>query len=213
MRSPWQGDGRPGDSGSQGDSGQGDAARPIAGASQAGPIPRRGTDRVERASGLVLRVLAVVLLVGAVLTAISLRGDGLAQAAREATEKHQVTATLVEAAQMPIALDPSSSASGTLATWTGPDGSAHRESVVVIGPRPAGSTVPIWVDRAGTPSPPPVDVVQASVTAAMSGLLMLVVGGLVLYVVRAGVRARCAVVNHRRWAREWSLYEPLWSGR
>ncbi|WP_446686497.1 Rv1733c family protein, partial [Pseudonocardia pini] len=123
--------------------------------------------------------------------------------------------TLTAAAEIPIGVDQAgaTAAGTTQATWSGPDGSAHAGPIPVPAPQPAGSTVPIWVDRQGAPAPPPVDRTQAAVTAVVGGVLVLLAGGLALFGVRALVRARCAAANHRAWSREWAFYEPLWSNR
>jgi hypothetical protein len=183
----------------------------------ADPLPRRRTDVAERAVNGLVAVAAVVAVVVAVLVSVSLHGSGVRQVASDAVDRAQVSAVLLESAESPLGVDASmaaGAAGGTVeATWTGPDGSAHTGAVPVLGPQQAGAVVPIWVDRAGALAAPPVTDVQAAVTAVVGGLLVLLVAALVLIGLRSAVRARCAALNHRAWAREWALYEPRWSGR
>ncbi|WP_345425433.1 Rv1733c family protein [Pseudonocardia xishanensis] len=177
-------------------------------------MPRRFTDRVERAVSGFVGVGAVVVAVLAFVAALSLHGSGMAQVANDRVDRVQVDAVLTAPVEMPLSFDSTAGGSGSVpATWTGPTGGAHAGLIPVLGPRAAGDTVPVWVDRAGEIAPPPVDAVQARVTATVGGLLVALAGALVLLGIRAAVRARCAVVNHRAWEREWALHEPRWSGR
>ncbi|WP_443719785.1 Rv1733c family protein [Pseudonocardia terrae] len=179
-------------------------------------IPRRATDRVESVVSWVLGVLVLVLVAVAVLTGLQLHTNGMEQARADAVDRVSVDATLLQPVDGAMGMD---AASGTTqvtapATWTAADGTPRTGAVPVLGSQPAGSTVPVWVDRSsGAIAPPPVDALQAGVTAVVGGVLVLLVGALVLLGVRALVRARCAARNHAAWAREWALYEPLWSGR
>jgi hypothetical protein len=181
----------------------------------ADPFPRRRTDLAERAVNALVAVAAVVAVVVAVLVSVSLHGRGVRQAANDAVDRAQVSALLLESADSPLGVDASMATGGgtVQATWTGPDGSEHRGTVPVVGPQQAGSVVPIWVDRSGALAAPPVSEAQAAVTAVVGGLLVLLVAALMLVGLRAAVRARCAALNHRAWAREWAVYEPRWSGR
>ena len=179
-------------------------------------IPRRVTDRVESAASWILGVLGLVLVAVAVLTGMQLHGNGLEQARADAVNRVSVEATLLEPVDGAIGVDAAASTTQVTApaSWTAPDGSARTGTVPVLGSQPAGSTVPVWVDRSsGAIAPPPVDALQAGVTGVVGGLLVLLVGVLVLLGLRAVVRARCAARNHAAWAREWARYEPLWSGR
>ncbi|MCE0767712.1 hypothetical protein LWC35_33165 [Pseudonocardia kujensis] len=161
-------------------------------------------------------MLGLVLVAVAVVTGLQLHGNGLEQARADAVDRVSVDATLLQPVDGAIGMD---AAAGTTqvtvpATWAAPDGTPRTGTVPVLGSQPAGSTVPVWVDRtSGAIAPPPVDALQAGVTAVVGGLLVLLVGVLVLLGLRAVVRARCAARNHAAWAREWALYEPLWSGR
>ncbi|MFR9801405.1 hypothetical protein ACL02T_03760 [Pseudonocardia sp. RS010] len=179
-------------------------------------IPRRRTDRVESAASWVLGVLGLVLVVVAVLTGLRLHGNGLEQARSDAVSRISVDATLLAPVDGAIGVEAAWGAAQVAApaSWVGPDGTPRTGTVPVLGAQPAGSVVRVWVDRtSGAIAPPPVDALQAGVTAVVGGLLVLLVGGLALLGLRALVRARCAAANHAAWTREWALYEPRWSGR
>lgn len=179
-------------------------------------IPRRTTDRVESAASWVLGVLGLVLVALAALTGMQLHGNGVEQARADAVNRVSVDATLLQPVEGAIGVDTAAGAMQVTApaTWVAPDGTPRTGTVPVLGAQPAGSTVPVWVDRtSGAIAPPPVDELQAGVTAVVGAVLVLLVGILVLLGLRALVHARCAARNHAAWAREWALYEPLWSGR
>lgn len=204
MRSPWPGpDEQPRET-------------PAARSAPADPFPRRRTDVAERAVAVVVAAGALLAVVVAVLVAVSLHGSGVRQVANDAVDRVQVTATLTEPAESPLAMDASmavgASGGAVAAVWTAADGTDHAGAIPVLGPQPVGAVVPIWVDRRGEPAAPPVTEMQAAVTAVVGGLLVLVAAGLVLGGLRSLVRLRCAALNHRAWAREWAIYEPRWSG-
>ncbi|WP_345380051.1 Rv1733c family protein [Pseudonocardia yuanmonensis] len=174
------------------------------------------TDRIESAASWVLGVLGLVLVAAAVLTGLQLHGNGIDQARADAVNRISVGATLLQPVESAVGADAAAGAMQVTApaAWVAPDGTPRTGTVPVLGSQPAGSTVPVWVDRtSGAIAPPPVDELQAAVTAVVGALLVLMVGILALLGLRALVRARCAARNHTEWAREWALYEPLWSGR
>ncbi|MCF7549169.1 hypothetical protein [Pseudonocardia sp. WMMC193] len=202
MRSPWSGENEQ------------PHETPAPRSAPADPFPRRRTDRVERATGVLVAAGALLAVVLAVLTSVSLHGSGVRQAANDAVDRVAVTATLTAPVEASPGLDATMSpgvGAAVPATWTAPDGSLQTGTVPVMGPQPAGSSVPIWVDRTGALAPPPVTATQAAVTSVVGGLLVLLAGGLLLAGVRAGVRARCAALNHRAWAREWAEVGPRWA--
>jgi len=203
VRSPWPGEpDRP------------DQAPPP-GAPPVDAFPRRLTDRIERATSRLLGLGVLVVVVLAVLVSLNLHRTGMEQASRDLTDRDQVLATLAVGVAMPVGLDVAAAAgAGTApATWVTSDGTRHTGVVPVLGARAAGDTVPVWVDRSGALAAPPVNALQANVTAVVGGLLVALGGALLLFGIRAAVRAHCAVVNHRAWARDWAFHEPLWSGR
>ncbi|GAA1833057.1 hypothetical protein GCM10009836_09010 [Pseudonocardia ailaonensis] len=178
-------------------------------------MPLRRTDRVESLVGWALGVLGVLVLAIALVTGLSLHGQAMAQAASDETDRVSTEAVLLEPVESAIGVDPTAGAAQTqaMASWHAPDGSVRTGEIPVIGAQAAGSSVPVWTDRGGALTAPPVDALQADVTAVVGGLLVLILGGLLLLGVRALVRLRIAQVNARWWASRWALFEPVWSGR
>ncbi|MER8223853.1 hypothetical protein ABTZ58_25325 [Streptomyces sp. NPDC094143] len=124
-------------------------------------------------------VEAWVVLAGWVCALLGGVGGGLMAAdaveravARQRAESRPVLAVLVEDAPGP---SPARSASdhrvwGTV-RWTAPDGSAQRDEARVPPRAPAGSTIPVWVDRSGDLTPAPVSDGEAWLHTALGGTL------------------------------------------
>ncbi|MFJ9606956.1 hypothetical protein ACIRS1_11515 [Kitasatospora sp. NPDC101176] len=99
------------------------------------------------------------------------------------------------------------------ARWTSPDGVPHTGTVQAPRATTAGSVLPVWVDRAGEPTGPPLDRTAIAVSAACTGLgaLLALLALLVL-----ALRLRLHTLERRTdeaWSRDWARLEPLWSGR
>jgi hypothetical protein len=178
-------------------------------------LPRRATDRVEAVLRRVLLGVGAVVLVLAAVVGVQLHGSGVAQVQADAVNRVSVPATLLEPIEGMVGMEAAASSTQTSApaTWTAPDGTPRTGTVSLLGTQEAGAVVPVWVDRTGAIASPPVDMVQADVTAVVGGLLVVILGMFGLYGAWRLVRHRCAVSNHAAWAREWALYEPVWSGR
>ncbi|MCU7826459.1 hypothetical protein [Kitasatospora sp. DSM 101779] len=169
--------------------------------------------RVDRARSRLLVgavLLAVLSVAAALVTAQVLLHDMRADARRTAEHRHPATATtLATAAGIPgRPLD----TVGAPATWT-VAGANRTGTVAVPSGTPQGTKVPIWVDDAGTVAEPAPADSQLAVSAASFGLMALAAAGTVstaVFVLRGGV------LDHRAadaWEDDWTLVEPLWSGR
>ncbi|OXS36673.1 Rv1733c family protein [Streptomyces sp. XY006] len=124
-------------------------------------------------------VEAWVVLAGWVCALLGGAAGGLSAAAavdraveRQRAESRRVSAVLVEDAPGP---SPARAASdqrvwGTV-RWTAPDGSAHRNEARVPPRAPAGSTIPVWVDRRGDLTTAPVSDGEAWLHTALGGTL------------------------------------------
>jgi hypothetical protein len=176
-----------------------------------GPL-KRTSDRLEFLSriALVLVLLTAVAISLAVATATY--SLGRVEVTTQAAERSQVEARLLE--------DASPTAGGTVAdvgrapaVWTAPSGAEHTGQVPARVGAEAGSTVVIWVDRGGERTTRPLgtgDVVSRSVGAAVLtyiGIAASAVGAHLL------VRRLLDRSRSRRWAAEWALVGPVWSGR
>lgn len=175
---------------------------------------RRPVDRTRRRWSVVfvLSFLIALFCGGVVTTAV---WDSESRTAREtARHRHQIEATTVGSAERAV----SNRSGGTSrvvapAVWEYPAAHQHSDTVSVPLGTPAGRTVTIWVDDAGTEAQAPSSEAQRAFTAAAAG-----VGALGLLVLASGavVRLRLLLVETRtlaQWEHEWDAVEPRWSGR
>jgi hypothetical protein len=77
---------------------------------------------------------------------------------------------------------------------------------------PAGTEVPVWVDRDGTVTTPPTNAADAWVNGALVGFDVLLLGGAVLVGIWMWVRRLTASVNTVEWEREWARSNPTGAG-
>ncbi|WP_369254960.1 Rv1733c family protein [Geodermatophilus amargosae] len=174
-------------------------------------VPARCTDRLELASWLACVLLAVAVVPLALAVASVVASDAGAEAARQAAERQQVPAVLVEDAE--IGSGTSSQHARAVASWTSPDGTGHEDTVPVPAGAGAGEAVLVWIGPDGSPAGPPLgrgDVVVVTVTA---GALTLLLGLSTAAAVHAGVCTLLDRARDRAWTREWAAVEPLWAAR
>jgi hypothetical protein len=184
-----------------------------------GPLVR-GTDRVQRVSRLVvlLAVLAACALASCLALRVSARDATVA--ARQAAERSQVQAFLLQDAPRsagPAGIPETDGADPagvrTRATWAAPQGPPRVGEITVRAGARAGQAVTIWVTRDGTPTTAPLDAGAVLQDAVGVGLetaigLSLAAGGLHLVVCGALDRRR-----DRQWTAEWAAVEPVWRGQ
>ena len=178
-----------------------------------GPL-KRTSDRFQ----FLARVLLVCSLATAVPVALvvasTTRAQALVEGAAQAQVRHQVDAELVEDPPLLTGVDDTSRRPARAsAVWSGPLGEEHTGLVVVPPVPEAGSTVLVWVDRAGDLTTRPLDArgchgagrrpgdgdVPAGVGRSPSWLYLAVQAAL--------DRSRL-----RRWAADWAAVEPMWRG-
>nr|WP_202501571.1 hypothetical protein [Streptomyces sp. SID5785] len=179
---------------------------------------RRGTDLAE--AWVALAALILIVVAGPVvgIVAGSLSRDALYRSVDEQrSHRHRITATVVKkVAQPPLDTDPETATARdahtrVMATWTAPDGSAHRDRVVAALESPhRGDTFRLWTDDHGNAVGRPLDRATAATHAVLAGfgasvaLTGLVEGGRRVIVWRM-VRRRYA-----RWDRAWDIAGPDW---
>ena len=159
-----------------------------------------------------LTVLGMFVLLLSVLVGVRTGGEAAEQ--RRATEHELVR---VEAEVLHEAVVPDQDSDADLdwvsVRYTDGAGRVHEAEVPATGPPSAGTTVPMWVDRAGRPAAAPPGALEAVVHGAVVGLGIAGAGGLLLIVAWMGLRHAVDARNATAWAREWETVEPEWSGR
>lgn len=177
---------------------------------------RRGTDRAEAwiRIGLVL-----VFLVGGPLAGWGVGRWAEATAARAAAVQlasdHRVSATLLR--NVPFGPDypfrTALSLGWVKARWPVPGGGERTGYVQVpLGSR-AGSTVPVWTNRTGAITTPPLLSSQVHGWELMCAVLAPVLLGLLLAMALGAARG---LLDRRRlasWEQAWSAVEPQWTRR
>jgi hypothetical protein len=181
-----------------------------------GPL-KRGSDRLQLAARLVV-VLSVLL---APLVAVAAAGAATthlqAVADTQAAERTHVQAVLLQNVPDPTRgagyTDVSSASVPVRAEWPLPGGGV-REGLVLAAPgAPAGSTVPVWVDRAGALVAPPLDRAGIPGSAVAVGALPLIGLPVLTWLLYALCCTALNAYRDRRWARDWATVEPVWNSR
>ncbi|MDQ0753504.1 hypothetical protein QF034_007735 [Streptomyces africanus] len=162
---------------------------------------KRRIDVVE--AWVVLAGWALALLAG-VCAGLMAAGAVERAVEHQQAESRQVSAVAVEDAPGP---SPARAASDhrvwAKVRWTAPDGSTHTEQARVPPRTPAGSTIPLWVNRSGDITIPPVSGGEAWLhTTVGGGLAGVLAGGVVL---GAAWLTRLSLDRRRmaQWAAEW----------
>ena len=176
------------------------------------PLRRRS----YRAETVIIGLLFAVFLAGVPLAWHFAGSWAYAAFAREAriqqSVEHQVPATLLKAA-------PGWSTSGTGVApdvevqWKAPNGQLRTGPVFVPDGAAAGTTVTVWVTRAGQLADPPLQQLQVTSRAQLARVLAVVALAVALLVVAALTHR---VLYRRRlaaWAADWMAKGPDWSSR
>ena len=178
-----------------------------------GPL-KRSTDRIQ-VLARVLLVLTVLMAVPIALAVATATGSSIRSVAdAEAASRHQVSATLVEDAVAPPMSDAEHAVMSARvdATWSGATG-IRRGAVRAPAAAKAGSTVDIWVDDSGALTTAPMDgsqVVGQTILASLATFAGISAAAGLGYVTIYRLLERGRM---RRWGHDWSVVEPVWSGK
>jgi hypothetical protein len=178
-----------------------------------GPL-KRVSDRVE----CLARVLVVCGVLAAVVTALivgtSTHTQARAQAIAQAADRHPVLARLVEDAPERIR-EPWRGTDLELAeaVWTDAAGRPRRVYVAVAAGIEAGERVAIWVDRAGDRTTAPMSAGAVVNLAVGQGIGAGVLLSVIAFSAYGSVRLLLDRSRFRRWAADWAVIEPEWTGR
>jgi hypothetical protein len=176
---------------------------------------RRWPDRAET---VVLGVLIAAFTATAPFAAHAAgsltRGISMREQQSQGAALHQVPATLLQAAPDRGRYgDLPGAAPETKARWRAPDGQVRTGLVDALSGAAKGSTMMIWVSRAGQPAAPPLQASQVTARTALAE--MLAVAGLALAAIVVGWMAR-RVLDRRRmaaWDADWLATGPRWNTR
>jgi hypothetical protein len=177
-----------------------------------GPL-KRTSDRLE----FLARVVLISVLLCAVAISLAVATASYTQARSEAdaqaAERQQVNAELVEDASVSHGgADGAPEVWRATASWTGPSGVPHTEVIPVVVQAKAGSTHVIWIDRNGDPTTRPLS--DSDVSSRTIGIAVLTYLGLSMTAIGAYLLLRRQLdrSRSRRWAAEWAVVEPQWTG-
>jgi hypothetical protein len=175
-------------------------------------LRRRCTDRLEDAAAWVLTALGMFVLLLSVLVGVRTGAEAAEHARVSEHERVRVEAEVLHEAAVPDQ-DSDADLDWVSVRYIDGAGRVHEAEVPATGPPSAGTTVPMWVDRAGRPAAAPPGALEAVVLGAVVGLGIAAAGGLLLIGAWMGLRRAVGARNATAWAREWETVEPEWSGR
>lgn len=177
-----------------------------------GPL-KRASDRLEFLSRIVLAAMLLTGVAVALAVGTATYTHGSPEVAAQAAERQRVSAQLYEDASVPAGSGDVAHVGRAAAVWTAPSGVERTGAVPAPIGAEAGSAVLIWVDRDGDRTTRPIS--KGDVGSRAFGIAFVtyigisaVAVGTHLVVLRLLDRSRS-----RRWAAEWALVGPLWSGR
>jgi hypothetical protein len=174
-----------------------------------GPL-KRGSDRLQFLARVLLALLLLTSVPVSLAVATATYTDGLAEAADQAATRHRTTAVLLE--------DASASSDGSLAwrarvTWSTARGGTQETLLRVPPEATAGASVTIWVDREGGLADPPLTGRDAGGEAIASGTLTFLSVATFVTLLYEGFRLLLDRSRARRWAADWAVIEPIWTGK
>jgi hypothetical protein len=178
-------------------------------------IPRRGTDWVETTAAWVLVSLGLVCLALSLIVGVRVHAGLLDRAHEEAATRTPVRAVVLgDSTPLTSAVDQGSALVAQVPVrYVDPDGAVREGVASVDGGLGAGDTVTVWVDRAHHIVPHPTEPDDAAAAGYVSGGIVLVVSLAALTLLWFAIQRVTLLRNCARWAREWAVVEPLWSGR
>jgi hypothetical protein len=178
-----------------------------------GPL-KRTSDRLEFLARVVLTSVLLCAVAVALAVATASYTQGRSEVATQAAEREQVVAELLDdAAAQERGSEGVSDVARATAVWTAPSGVERTAAISVPAAARAGSALTIWVDQNGDRTTRPLstgDVVGWTVGMALLtylGIAMVAVGAYRLF------RTQLDRSRSRRWAAEWAVVEPKWTGK
>ncbi|WP_435581796.1 Rv1733c family protein [Amycolatopsis thermoflava] len=159
----------------------------------------------------ILLAVAAVPLAGLLVSGVYARQSELAR--EQQADRTQVTAVVLADAGAFVAGGPAVQVTEVPALWRLPDGTERSGPVSVPAGTDQGTRLPIWIDGAGEPVPPPLSAFSALSIALGVGLLGWLGVVLVLTLAVLAVHLALDRVRAAAWAREWETLSQGRSGR
>jgi hypothetical protein len=182
-----------------------------------GPLKRR-SDRIQLIGRLAVALSFLVAPVLGVAAASAATAHLQAVAAAEAADRSRASAVLLEDAPTQSVTTtysgtPWASLVPVRAVWP-VAGGPSREGFVLAQPRtPAGTAVPVWVNREGSLTGAPPHPTGSPASAAAMGTLPLIGVPLATWILYALLCFVLDAHRERRWAQDWAAVEPDWTSR
>ncbi len=176
-----------------------------------GPL-KRGSDRVEALSRLLVLLVVLLSVPVALTVGTVVRSELAAMAQEQADERTRVTAVATADAAVRGEVSPRARVP-VPARWTSPSGTPMRGDVPARPATRTGDTLTLWTTADGRRADEP----MTSTEVWRSTLVLVGVGwagGLGAVVLLH--TALCRLLERqrdRRWTREWARVEPTWSRR
>ena len=174
---------------------------------------RRGTDRVEAASRVLVLLALLAAVPGALLIGGAVHGHLEAVAAEQTAARHQAVAHLLRDVDASTASYDSAGRVSAQVRWTTPSGHRRDGTVPVRPSRRAGDPVPVWLTADGALTSEPLD--QQSIGDAVDCARILAPVGIPLLAWGLHGLVRIALDRRRarQWATGWQAVEPVWTAR
>ena len=168
---------------------------------------RRPADRIEAA--VIVGLVAVFLTVA--VAAMCFAGHLYQSEHTAAARLRPAVAVLTQPA--PAAITPAAAAA---ARWRLPNGTERSGTLTTVTApaihyAPAGTSVPVWLNRAGQPQAPPPSLGGMILNALLAGVIITTVTAVVLTL--CYYLCRMALDRHRlaRWESAWATVGPRWT--
>ena len=183
----------------------------LAGAARDGNALRRPTDRIESMGVLAAVAMVLATIPVAVLLGLSVYQHDLAMSAQQTASERQVTATLLRNSAAGTPAEGVHATVRTEARWTLPSGTQHIGTVRAPVGMAAGTTIPILIDRGGTPVNPALGVGPAVEQGAVTTATAVAAVATLLWAAVGILRWRLNRSRYAAWANEWAHISPGWT--
>lgn len=182
----------------------------------AGPL-KRGTDRVEMASRLVVLLILLATAPVALAAGNATQHRLAAVAAQQAAERHAVRAEIIRTRPIQAGSgEPDFSGPVTadaVVRWPTPTGGTRTATQVVPVYLGVGDTVTVWLTRDGERTTEPLDPAAVQGEGLGIGLTVALVLPVTAWALHELLRWLLDRRRMRQWATGWLVVGPAWSAR